>query len=142
MGDANEKTDDFFIDLGGFIDGLTEDDPVLSAEFLGDVDSDANLRRLVWCPINSGLTQDEKREGGDRFLYYGGLLRIPKGASDDERRERRVEYVRSFVNEDGSVRRVNGVEFVPDGKVEAYEVIEPETGDLLLFLRIPYRLVG
>lgn len=90
---------------------------------------------LFWYSANRGFSNDD---GTKKRIYFGKIFRIPKDTEDGESIEQReledlqVRFINSSCAEDGDP--VVGETF------ERYDVFDPDTGDMIVLYRVPYRL--
>lgn len=103
----------------------------------------------VGCRFWEGVAGDHERTKAE-IRYFGITKRIPVGAFPKTLTELRVRALEWDESPEG-IRRdlpdslpvsMQGWEPIPGGTVERYEAFDRETGDLLVFWRVPCRRKG
>ena len=89
---------------------------------------DSEGTHVMYCSSKEGLTPEKE---GKPILYYGRVMRVPSGTDV-------VETVKA-VDLAEMLDGIEGGEYVPGGTMEHYEVIDRDTGDLLIMWRVPFR---
>ena len=86
--------------------------------------------RLIYTSPQKGITQARTRES---LRYYGKVIRIPR---EELGKASALTY---DADPEELLQDLKDAEPVLGGIVEQYEVVDMETGDLLIMLRVPYR---